>query len=280
MSVKKQSGGSSISTKLKYQLYEGAVQSPESDVVLFDRMYREINNRVPLIFREDFCGTFKISCEWVKGGERREALALDIDEEPLEQGRRYSMKGLSASQKKRIFPQNANVLYPPKRKVDIVSVCNFSFYTFQERTIFMNYLEACRSSLKKNGLLILELVGGPGFVNTPRREQRTIKYEEGPNKGMKWFTYYWEQHSFNPVTRRGLYYIHFTLNDGTKIKRAFSYDWRVWQPAEVRDCINEAGFRKSYVYWDIADADEDDNYVMTEEADNDDTWIGYLVGQK
>ena len=49
--------------------------------------------------------------------------------------------------------------------------------------------------------------------------------------------------------------IHFKFPDGSKIKRAFSYTWRLWTAPELRDMLLDAGFRNVTVYWE----GEDDN---------------------
>ena len=40
-----------------YDLYEAAVQDPEGDVALLQRMYRTYYDRDPHLLREDFCGS-------------------------------------------------------------------------------------------------------------------------------------------------------------------------------------------------------------------------------
>ena len=50
----------------KYYYYHKSVQSPDVDVKFFDRVYKEMRGKEALSLKEDFCGTFSISCEWVK----------------------------------------------------------------------------------------------------------------------------------------------------------------------------------------------------------------------
>ena len=50
----------------KYKYYLDSVQSPDTDVEFIRSCYREARKRDPVTLREDFCGTFMISCEWAK----------------------------------------------------------------------------------------------------------------------------------------------------------------------------------------------------------------------
>ena len=49
-------------------LYQNAVQSPEADIGMIDRHFRKLTGRHAVSFREDFCGTAQLSCEWVRLG--------------------------------------------------------------------------------------------------------------------------------------------------------------------------------------------------------------------
>ena len=46
----------------KYEYYLNSVQSPDTDVEFIRSVYRETRKRDPISLREDFCGTFMISC--------------------------------------------------------------------------------------------------------------------------------------------------------------------------------------------------------------------------
>ncbi|MCB0310585.1 MAG: hypothetical protein KDD42_05090 [Bdellovibrionales bacterium] len=271
-----------LGVDLKYKLYEASVQDPPEQTACVARFYNEIFDSEARVVREDFCGTFYFSCEWVKRNSRNQAICLDINEEPLGYGFRKHFKQLSSEEQTRITVLNQNVMEPTDLPCDIIVAGNFSFYTLKERVYLKKYLEASYSSLAQNGILVLEMVGGAGFEETPQKEQRSYRYEKGAKKGEKWFTYQWEQRSFNPVARNGLYYINFKMSDGTLYKEAFEYDWRVWTVPEVRDCVAEAGFDSSVVYWDDQEDDDDSSeaYHVRESADNDNTWLCYVVAIK
>ena len=81
------------------------------------------------------------------------------------------------------------------------------------------------------------------------------------------FTYIWDQAEFEPVTSRIVCHIHFKFPDGSKIKRAFTYDWRLWTLPEFREILTEAGFAKVRVYWEGTDDDGEGNGEFTEHRD-------------
>jgi SAM-dependent methyltransferase len=258
----------------KYELYELAVQSPENQIDTFQLIYWEINKKTAHHFREDFCGTFKMSVEWVKWNTRDTALALDIDPEPLRYGKRNNYLSLSAGEKKRLRVKALNVMSVTDPKVDIIGASNFSFYCLKERKDLLRYFRCCVKSLRKKGVLILEMAGGPGFIDE-MREQKAVKSP----KGFK-YKYVWDQKSFDPVTRHAKYAIHFEFKNGKKMKNAFVYDWRLWTIPEVRDALVEAGFKNTCVYWDKSSSNLSTHYVQVKQGENDPAWIAQIVGIK
>ena len=75
-------------------------------------------------------------------------------------------------------------------------------------------------------------------------------------------------------------YIHFRFPDGSELKKAFRYEWRLWGMAEVREALVEAGFERADVYWEGTDKRGEGNGVFShrEKAENTDAWIAYVVG--
>ena len=259
----------------KYALYERSVQSPDFHAEWFVGMYKDLRGKYPRQMREDFCGTFKLSCEWVKRNRQNTALGVDLDPEPLAYGRKHHLSELTAEQLGRIRVVNDNVLSIATPKVDVVLACNFSFCIFKERATLIRYLRACLRSLRKDGVAILDLAGGPGMIE-PMRERKKIK---DPKLGK--FTYTWHQKSFDPITHGAQYAIHFTLQDGTQMQDAFIYDWRLWTIPEIRDAMAEAGFSKSVVYWETEHQGEGTGeYIASENGDNAYAWVAYIVGIK
>jgi SAM-dependent methyltransferase len=260
-----------IKTPSLYLLYEEAVQTPDVHAETFSLMYTELNGKKAHILREDFCGTFLISCEWVKLNPNNKALSLDIDSKPLNYGKTHHLKNLKQDEQKRIKILQKNVISITKPLSDIVCACNFSFNVFKERKTLVRYFQCVFKSLKKNGIFILELAGGPGMI------EKTIDKKTINSKKAGKFIYYWDQKDFNPITHDALYAIHFKLNNGKMIKNAFTYDWRLWTIPELREALTDAGFKKTYTYWDVKDNDE---YVRTEKGDNAYSWGAFVVGHK
>ncbi|MEW6054997.1 MAG: class I SAM-dependent methyltransferase [Bdellovibrionota bacterium] len=259
----------------KYFLYENSVQSPDQDVAWFASAYRDLFKKEPHALREDFCGTFAMSCEWVKAHPKNTALSLDLDPEPLRYGKEHHFERLKPFEKKRVVVLRKNVISVTSPKVDMVIAGNFSFFIFKKRQELVEYLRCCLRSLKPKGMVALEMAGGPGFVHKSR-EQKTIKL----NGGVK-YTYVWDQRKFNPITAEGLYAIHFRFPDGRLMQNVFTYDWRVWTVAEVREAMVEAGFKETHTYWESNyEHKVTGGYLRTEKGTNDWSWLAYVVGVK
>lgn len=259
----------------KYAFYEKSVQTPEQHVEQFQGIYREINFKDAQVLREDFCGTFRISCEWVLQHEKAEAIGLDLDPEPLAYGKKTHQSRLSASQKRRLKILRQNVLSVTSPKADLIAACNFSFFIFKERKELQNYFRFCRNSLKNDGIVILEMAGGPGMIEQIR--ERVPIYDDQKRA----FTYIWHQKAFDPITHHAQYAIHFKLLSGKTYENVFTYDWRLWTIPEVRELLIEAGFDEVAVYWETSHRGKGTGeYVRTIEGDNAYAWITYVVGIK
>ena len=48
----------------------------------------------------------------------------------------------------------------------------------------------------------------------------------------------------------------------------------------MRELLEEAGFSRSDVYWDVAPDDDDDDYRKKDHAPNDPAWVSYIVAIK
>lgn len=259
----------------KYSFYEKSVQTPDHHVDLILQISKEICKKPPRILREDFCGTFQISCEWVKRDSDHEAIGLDLDPEPIAYGNKHNRVKLSADQKKRLKIFRQNVLSVTSQKSDLIVAGNFSFFIFKERKLLRDYFRYCLKSLRKEGLVILEMAGGPGMIE-PIRERIPI-YE---NK-KRIFSYIWHQKSFDPITHDATYGIHFHLPSGQWYRDAFTYDWRLWTIPEVREILLEAGFDDVAVYWETTHRGEGTGeYARMRNGDNAYSWIAQVVGIK
>ena len=266
-----------MKNKLKYQLYEKSVQSVDTQVDFFDYSYGDLNQgKRPKLLREDFCGTFAIACKWVEGRADRQALGLDLDPEPLSYGRQYNLAKLPKADRKRVKILRQNVISTTSPKADVIAACNFSFNVFKQRQLLIQYFKQAYKSLRPGGTFVLEAAGGPGMI-AQEKERKRYQKDKKP-----WFTYVWDQQSFDPVTHDAYFCIHFRFPNGKTMEKAFVYDWRLWTIPEIRECLTEAGFRRSTVYWEETDANDQGlgTYYRCEQGENDYVWITYIVGQK
>ncbi len=254
----------------KYDLYEESVQSPKSDVELYVQTYKELKNKKPKSFREDFCGTFSLSAEWVKLNPQHVAYGLDIDPEPMDYGRNYFDSKLSADQKKRLHIMEHNVLVAPLPAVDIAVAMNFSYFCFKTRPLLKQYFKNVYNSIRKDGLFIVDIFGGSQCYDAIEDVHKKKK-----------FTYYWDQVSFDPISNFALFYIHFRVK-GKKVTKVFKYDWRMWSIPEVRELMEEVGFKKTHVYWEgtTRKGEGDGKFKRTEKGESCLSWIAYIAAEK
>lgn len=258
----------------KYALYQAAVQDPAGDIEIYSNIYKAVKSGTPRVLREDFCGTFAFSCAWVRANPKNVALGLDLDPEPLAYGEKRNLSRLSPEEKKRIKIMRKNVMTTTSPKADLVVANNFSFLIFKQRADLVRYGKSVRKSLSKNGVMVLEMVGGAEMMQKSR-EQRKVAAASGQK-----FTYHWEQRSYNPISNNVVYAIHFTFPNGDKLKDAFVYDWRLWTIPEVRECLGEAGFKRTHVVWEKQILGEPSGqYVRGETMPTDTFWIAYVVAE-
>ena len=74
-----------------YTLYEKSVMSPDSDVDFMARVFKKKYGRPARLFREDFCQTALIACEWAKRHPENKAWAVDLDPKPLSWAEQYNL---------------------------------------------------------------------------------------------------------------------------------------------------------------------------------------------
>ena len=254
-----------------HELYELSVQNVENEVEFLQTTFTELTGRTGYLFREDFCGTASASCEWVKQGPEYQAIGVDIDPDVLDWGRANRVGRLPAEDQARVSLIESNVLTVETPKVDLLAAFNFSYWIFEERAVMLRYFRSCYDALKDDGVLFLDCFGGP------EAEEETK--EKTKHDG---FTYIWHQAEFHPVTRHMRCNIHFRFKDGSRIKKAFTYEWRLWTAPELRDLLLEAGISKATVYWEGEDEDGEGNGEFTpdDRGEADLAWIAYIVVEK
>jgi cyclopropane fatty-acyl-phospholipid synthase-like methyltransferase len=250
--------------------YEEAVQCVEAEVDIIDSLFKKLRGRKASKLREDFCATANTSCEWVKRRDTNTAICFDIDQEVLDWSQKNKIEKLSTEQSSRIKLIKENVLDAKNDPVDIVLAMNFSYWVFKERKLMIKYFKKIRDTLVDDGIFFSDAYGGYEAFQELK--------EKTKNDG---FTYIWDQHKYDPITGSAVNYIHFKFKDGSKIKKAFTYEWRVWTLPEILEMLAEAGFKPT-VYWEQADEDGEGNgeFLPQTEGEADAGWIAYIVSQK
>lgn len=254
----------------KYDLYRRAVQSAENDVEFLQATYKELKGKAPKIFREDFCGTFALSSEWIKLNPRHESIGVDLDPEPMAYGKQHYFSKLKPDQQKRLKLIEGNVLDPHLPKADIVAAMNFSYFCFKQRDLLKKYFANVYKTLNKDGIFLTDMFGGSQCYDAIEDK---IKHDG--------FTYYWDQTNFDPVSNHALFHIHFRVGS-KKIEQVFTYDWRLWTIPEIREIMHEVGFKKTHVYWEgtAKDGSGDGQFTRVDHGESCQSWIAYVVGEK
>ena len=256
----------------RYDLYQQSVQAPDHEVCFFRRVYKAEFGRHPKILREDFCGTHAICCEWVKH-KGNKAIGVDIDPEPLAWGIEHNQAKLSRGARERIELIQGDVRQVIGPKAEVLAAENFSYWIFKTRKELCNYFKKARQNLGNEGLMVLDLMGGPESMEENSQDEHK----------MSGFTYIWDQARLDPISHHCRYHIHFHFPDGSKLDKSFTYDWRFWTIPELRELLDEAGFKHSDVYWEGTDPDTgegNDRYGKAKSAANDLSWISYIVAVK
>jgi SAM-dependent methyltransferase len=253
----------------RHLLYQWSVQVPEFEVKFMDSTFRKLRGRKAHRLREDFCGTAAVCAEWVRAGKKRRALGLDLDADTLAWGREHNVAPLGKAAE-RVTLREADVRNVTE-KVDIVCAYNFSWFLLDPLDELIAYFARLRESLEPDGLVFLDCYGG-WEAQQVVEEPRLVETDEGM------FTYTWEQAAFDPINNRARCHIHFELAGGRRLRKAFTYEWRLYSPAEARDAFRAAGFSDCRIYWDYSDDPEVDLYRPAKKAENQPGWLAYIVG--
>jgi hypothetical protein len=253
----------------KYECYQKSVQEPDADVPFIERVFRKHRGRAPRTLREDFCGTAAFACAWVRRHRENFAFGVDLDPEPLDWGLRHNVAEMTPDQQARVKLVEGNVLHVGHELVDVTVAYNFSYFLFRTRPEMLKYFRKARASLCPDGLFFLDVYGGP--------ESQQSQTDQRKCDGFK---YIWEQRSFDPIQNHGVNYIHFAFPDGSELRRAFFYEWRIWSLPEIREILLDAGFSKTEVYWEGTDSrtgQGNDVFTKRERAHDDPAWVAQLI---
>lgn len=256
----------------RHALYEQAVQSVEPEIDMVDEEFQKLRGKKASVLREDFCGTANTSCEWVRRRSDNRALGLDLNQEVLDWGTKNNLRKLNSEQQERITLLNKDVLKYKGETADITLAMNFSYQIFKSRDSLRHYFSCAFDGLNDDGILFIDSYGG-------HESWREIKEKTKFKK----FNYYWHHKKYDPITGEVLAHIHFKFKDGSWLKKAFTYDWRLWTLPELQEILIEAGFKKVTVYWEGTDKKSGEGngiYKPAQNGEDDPSWIVYLAAER
>lgn len=256
----------------RHVLYQKAVQDTGFEFDFVDTTFKRLRGRRARLLREDFCGTAAMCCEWVRQRRDNRAIGVDLDPDVLTWGREHNLAELTPAQRRRVQLIEGNVLAVAPEPVDLLLAMNFSYQCFKDRATLRRYFERARAGLADDGVLIMDAFGG--YDAYREMTERTDH---------KKFTYIWDQHHYDPVTGHMTCHIHFAFPDGSKMKNAFSYEWRLWSLPELQELLYEAGFQRVIVYWQGTEEGTNEGngvFEPAEHGDADPAWICFISAEK
>lgn len=256
----------------KHALYEAAAQDPERMASLL----RAMHGGSPVVLAEDFCGTGAVSRQWLRLDLRGSAVCTDIDEDCLAR--------LPRSKRLRKLRQDLLKNKPLPRGADVVFVGNFSICEIHDRERLVAYLARSRGRLRRGGVFVCDLYGGPGAWKVCRTSC-TIPLHKPAGARLR---YTWHQRRADAISGMVENSMHFRVlrADGSQITMndAFRYRWRLWSASELREAMLEAGFRGVEVYPTRPDAVDGEGYMyvnpIADGSDLGDNWVVLLCARR
>lgn len=256
----------------RHALYEASVQCAESEIDFVEETFLKLRRRRARSLREDFCGTAKVACEWVRRRRGRTAIGVDRDPAVLDWARAHNLAALPEAARRRVELVEGDVLTARLPTVDLLLAMNFSYWIFKERGLLRRYFRRAHAALAPDGILYLDAYGGYEAFKVLKERSAYRDY-----------TYIWHQAAYDPISGETVCHIDFTFKDGSALRRAFSYDWRIWTLPEIREVLAESGFRRSQVYWQGTDektGEGDGRFLPVDKGEPDAGWIAYIVAEK
>jgi hypothetical protein len=253
----------------KFTLYEVAVTNAPALAEFFNSLAPRART-----LREDFSGTAALARAFLARDPAHRAIAVDHD--------RAVTSRIPKS------PQLTTITSDVRRcklRSDIIAATNFAAGYYHTRPALIAYLRHARACLSPSGLFICDMyAGSSAFVADEQRVVVRVPKELGSGT----FVYIWEQRIVDITTALVHNAIHFELPRPKRtplvIQDAFTYHWRIWSPAELRDAMLEAGFKRVDIYDRIGDAiDQHGNLYtrpLTQGDEIDDPAVIYFAAKK
>lgn len=268
--LQKKYGPSMAELADRHVLYQNSVQDAETEIDFVDTTFEKIRGRKMKTIREDFSGTSQVCCEWVQRRPDNKAVGVDLDPEVLQWGRDHNLSKLNEEELSRLSLLEDNVLSVSTDPMDAVLAMNFSYWCFKDRDTLGGYFKRIHEVLKDDGIFFLDCFGG---YEAFQLLEESTEHDD--------FTYTWDQSEYNPINGDYVCHIHFEFPDGSKIKQAFTYEWRLWTMPEIHELLKEAGFSKVTTYCEGDDEDDEGDgiYEAADVADADAGWVSYIVAE-
>jgi SAM-dependent methyltransferase len=265
-------------------LYRHAVQHPEAEVEFLLRTFAHYHQgELPSTLREDFCGTAAVAAAWVAFDPTHEAVGIDHDEPTLRWAwqRAQRLLGDRADDLHLLAIDVMDVDPDTVPPVDVIAALNFSVLIYHSRETLDRYFAAAFRGLASDGMVVVDLYGGRGAWQIGTQQRRIEP--ASPEEPCEPFDYHWQQAAADPLTQRVLNHIHFDPGHGRMIRQAFSYDWRLWSPADLLASIRRAGFAAAELWCDRHNpvtGQSNGTFEPMNPVDLDDRidWVAYAVG--
>ncbi len=260
----------------KFELYQKSVQNAKKEAEFFRKVYRLIYNKVPETFREDFCGTGLLSCEWVKSNVMNSAVGLDFDKETLEWGRDNNINNLtSGADRIKLLEQNVLDEFDQSQKFDIICSLNYSHFLLQKRKEIFKYFSNMVQNLQTKGIFILDFYGGSHiFTDHKYQRSKSSSFYEFSGKKM------------NILNNQSACSLNYKIKKN-KYKPMFSFNFRIYSIIELREALEEVGLNGFKLYIKEIEGDDEDDYSEYQEVEIDGEYYpeserltGYLIAYK
>ncbi|MGE0435231.1 MAG: pentapeptide repeat-containing protein [Planctomycetota bacterium] len=249
-------------------LYQRAVQSVPQMLDVVSRLYSEHAGKPLHHLREDFAAAGAYAISWARRDEANHGYGVELDPLTIAWGLTHNAADFDRAARKRIHMIEGNVLDPHQPKVEAICAFNSSWCVFKDDETLQRYFNVVHESLEPSGLFILDVFGGPAL------ERAGSWPTEHPA-----FTYHWQHESFDPATRSLRAHMHFAFPDGSKLEKAFTYDWRVWTLEEVESKLKAAGFDEvaRYAFERGPGNRETETFARVTDPPNPAAWSVYVV---
>lgn len=251
------------------ECYELCVQSPRHVV----NFLHALHGQNPRVLREDFCGTSALSRRWVMDGAAKgedfRAIGVDLDDAALAHAKAAAdaagvqVHGPGAAPR---GPNRSEIVLAKGDCVakdtplagegcDAIFVGNFSIGYIHRRADLCAYLRRSLDRLRRGnagfggGVFVCDTYGGAGAFRLGGIRRRHV------SPGREVVLYEWVHEKADALT--GLVENSISLRveeDGHIVQeypRAFTYRWRLWSIAELREAMSEVGFTSTSVYSEI-----------------------------